>query len=130
MLYLPFGAVAGYLSVALAYQRFCTQTSPHSRLERLFGVLYACVRYLTLLGLGDPLYAHGVHWVELLIVVIKVVVAFGALLVSVLLAVWWERKLISFMQSRVGPQEAGPFGLLQSLADGIKAFFKELPAHA
>jgi NADH-quinone oxidoreductase subunit H len=60
-----------------------------------------------------------------LIVVVKTVVAFAALLVSVLLAVWWERKLIAFMQSRHGPQEAGPFGLLQSLADGVKAFFKE-----
>src|SRR5579871_3472217 len=67
-----------------------------------------------------------------LIVIVKVVVAFAALLVSVLMVIWWERKLISFMQSRVGPQEAGPFGLLQSLADGIKAFFKEAmhPARA
>jgi NADH-quinone oxidoreductase subunit H len=61
----------------------------------------------------------------ILIVVIKTVITFAVLLVSVLLVIWWERKLISFMQSRVGPQEAGPFGLLQSLADGIKAFFKE-----
>src|ERR1700730_4597155 len=61
----------------------------------------------------------------MLIVVIKTVITFAVLLVSVLLVIWWERKLISFMQSRVGPQEAGPFGLLQSLADGIKAFFKE-----
>jgi NADH-quinone oxidoreductase subunit H len=68
----------------------------------------------------------------ILIVIVKTLVAFGALLVSVLMAIWWERKLISFMQSRVGPQEAGPYGLLQSLADGIKAFFKEAmhPARA
>ena len=61
----------------------------------------------------------------ILIVVVKTIVTFAVLLVSVLMVIWWERKLISFMQSRVGPQEAGPFGLLQSLADGIKAFFKE-----
>jgi NADH-quinone oxidoreductase subunit H len=68
----------------------------------------------------------------IVIVIVKTVVAFGALLVSVLMAIWWERKLIGFMQSRVGPQEAGPYGLLQSLADGIKAFFKEAmhPARA
>src|SRR5579864_9223794 len=79
----------------------------------------------TLVGLGDPLYAHGVHWVELLIVVSKVVVAFGVLLVSVMLMIWFERKVISDMQARIGPNRAGPFGILQTLADGIKLFFKE-----
>src|SRR5258708_14059233 len=64
----------------------------------------------------------------LLILVGKTVVTFVIMLVTVLLVIWWERKLISFMQSRVGPQEAGPFGLLQTLADGVKAFFKE-PMH-
>jgi len=78
-----------------------------------------------MLGLGDPLYAHGVHWVELLIVVLKVLVAFGALLVSVMLMIWFERKVISDMQARIGPNRAGPWGLLQTLADGIKLFFKE-----
>src|SRR5271155_3853337 len=76
-------------------------------------------------GLGDPLYAHGVHWVEPLIVVVKVLVAFGALLVSVMLMIWFERKVISDMQSRIGPNRAGPWGLLQTLADGVKLFFKE-----
>ena len=83
-------------------------------------------------ALGDPLYAHGVHWAELLIVAIKVVVAFGVLLVSVMLMIWFERKVISDMQARIGPNRAGPFGLLQTLADGIKLFFKEdlLPERA
>jgi NADH-quinone oxidoreductase subunit H len=72
----------------------------------------------------DPLLDH-IDGGVVLIVIVKTVVAFAALLVSVLMAIWWERKLIAFMQSRVGPYEAGPFGLLQSLADGIKAFFKE-----
>ncbi len=85
-----------------------------------------------LLALGDPLFAHGVHWVELLIVVVKVVVAFGALLVSVMLMIWFERKVISDMQARIGPNRAGPWGLLQTLADGTKLFFKEdlLPERA
>ena len=84
------------------------------------------------LALGDPLYAGGVHWASLLIAVIKVVVAFGVLLVSVMLMIWFERKLISDMQARIGPNRAGPFGILQTLADGIKLFFKEdlLPERA
>jgi len=61
----------------------------------------------------------------ILIVILKTIVTFAVLLVSVLMVIWYERRLIAWMQSRVGPQEAGPFGLLQSLADGIKAFFKE-----
>src|SRR5580704_4245622 len=72
----------------------------------------------------DPL-LDNIDGGVILIVIVKTVITFGVLLVSVLMAIWWERKLIGFMQSRVGPQEAGPFGLLQSLADGIKAFFKE-----
>ena len=73
----------------------------------------------------DPLYAHGVGWVVLLIVLIKVLVVFGALMVSVMLMIWFERKVISDMQSRIGPNRAGPFGIAQTLADGIKLFFKE-----
>jgi NADH-quinone oxidoreductase subunit H len=74
---------------------------------------------------SDPLFAGGVHWAILLIVAIKVLVAFAVLLVSVMLMIWFERKAISDMQSRIGPQRWGPFGILQTLADGIKLFFKE-----
>ena len=51
--------------------------------------------------------------------------AFGALLVSTMLMIWFERKVISDMQNRIGPNRAGPYGLLQTLADGTKLFFKE-----
>jgi len=80
----------------------------------------------------DPLYAHGVGWWVLIVDIIKVLVVFGALLVSVMMMIWFERKVISDMQARIGPNRAGPFGLLQSMADGIKLFFKEdlLPERA
>src|SRR5262245_28235695 len=39
--------------------------------------------------------------------------------------IWFLRKVIARLQNRIGPDRAGPFGLLQTLADGIKLFFKE-----
>ncbi len=86
----------------------------------------------TWLATVDPLFAHGVTWAVLIIVLVKVVVGFAALMVSVMLMIWFERKAISDMQSRIGPQRWGPFGILQTLADGTKLFFKEdlVPAEA
>jgi len=75
--------------------------------------------------MGDPLYADGINAAVLLIVAAKVLIVFAFLMVSVLFMVWFERKVISDMQSRIGPDRAGPWGLLQTLADGIKLFFKE-----
>jgi len=75
--------------------------------------------------LGDPLFSDGINLAVLLIVAMKVLIVFTFLLVSVLLMVWFERKVISDMQSRIGPDRAGPWGLFQTLADGIKLFFKE-----
>jgi NADH-quinone oxidoreductase subunit H len=46
-------------------------------------------------------------------------------MVAVMLMIWFERKVISDMQSRIGPNRAGPFGIAQTMADGIKLFFKE-----
>ena len=74
---------------------------------------------------SDPLFSHSITLAVLLIVIVKVIVAFAVLLVSVLLMIWFERKLISDMQNRIGPNRAGPFGILQTLADGTKLFFKE-----
>jgi NADH-quinone oxidoreductase subunit H len=45
--------------------------------------------------------------------------------VATMFMVWFERKLISDMQNRIGPNVAGPWGLLQTFADGVKFFFKE-----
>ncbi len=60
-------------------------------------------------------------WVWLL----KAVSILVFLLVSVLLAIWFERKVIARMQTRPGPNVHGPFGLLQSLADAMKLLLKE-----
>ena len=73
----------------------------------------------------DPLLDGGLLWTPLMIVLVKVVVVFVLALVSTMLMVWFERKVIAGMQNRVGPNKAGPFGILQTLADGIKLFFKE-----
>jgi NADH-quinone oxidoreductase subunit H len=74
---------------------------------------------------GDPLFADGVDGTDVVIVLIKVVVAFAFLLVGVMLYIWGMRKVLADMQNRIGPARAGPFGVLQTLADGIKLFFKE-----
>ena len=74
---------------------------------------------------SDPLFSGGVGLAVILIVIIKVVVAFAVLMGAVMMMIWFERKLISDMQNRIGPNRAGPFGILQTLADGIKLFFKE-----
>jgi NADH-quinone oxidoreductase subunit H len=62
---------------------------------------------------------------DIAIVLLKVVVIFVLGLVATMLMVWFERKAIAGMQNRIGPNKAGPFGILQTLADGIKLFFKE-----
>jgi NADH-quinone oxidoreductase subunit H len=73
----------------------------------------------------DPLLDGELLWTPLLIVLGKVLVIFVVALVATMFMVWYERKVVSGMQNRIGPNKAGPWGILQTLADGIKLFFKE-----
>ncbi len=60
-----------------------------------------------------------------LLAVIQIAIVMGVVLLSVAYLTYAERKVLSFMQDRLGPMEVGPYGLLQPIADGLKLFFKE-----
>ena len=60
-----------------------------------------------------------------LLALIKAVAAFALLVVLTLFNIWYERRAVSWMQQRIGPNRVGPQGLLQSLADGVKLALKE-----
>jgi len=64
--------------------------------------------------------------------VVKIAVVMGVILLTVAFLTLAERKVLSWMQDRMGPMEVGPYGILQPIADGIKLFFKEdiIPAGA
>src|SRR5207249_2382986 len=56
---------------------------------------------------------------------IKILIIFTFLQVLLMLLAYGERRILGFIQMRLGPNRVGPFGILQSLADGIKFIFKE-----
>ncbi len=72
---------------------------------------------------GDAIEGFGQDpvWVS----VLKAVLIFVVLVLLTLFNIWWERRVVARMQHRIGPNVHGPFGLLQSLADGIKLALKE-----
>jgi NADH-quinone oxidoreductase subunit H len=79
---------------------------------------------LAVVGGGDVVpadFSNDTWWIVLL----KAVAIIVFLLTSVLIAIWFERKVVARMQIRPGPNVHGPFGLLQSLADAMKLLVKE-----
>ena len=69
----------------------------------------------------SDLFGHEAFWV----VALKAVLIFVILVVYTLFNIWFERRVVARMQHRIGPNVHGPFGLLQSLADGVKLALKE-----
>lgn len=63
--------------------------------------------------------------------VVKIAVVMGAILTACAYLIYVERKLSAYLQDRMGPNRVGPWGLLQSLADGLKFILKEdvIPRH-
>jgi len=61
----------------------------------------------------------------LAITAVKIGLALGVILTAVAYLTYMERRVLGFIQLRLGPNRVGPFGLLQPLADGIKFIFKE-----
>ncbi|GAA1916287.1 NADH-quinone oxidoreductase subunit NuoH [Streptomyces sodiiphilus] len=59
------------------------------------------------------------------LILLKAVFCFAFLMLTVLISIVMERKVIAWMQLRIGPNRHGPWGMLQSLADGIKLMLKE-----
>ncbi|MGI9156320.1 MAG: NADH-quinone oxidoreductase subunit NuoH [Marmoricola sp.] len=70
---------------------------------------------------GLSAFGHDPVW----LVILKAVVIFVVLVLLTLFNIWWERRVVARMQHRIGPNVNGPFGLLQSLADGVKLALKE-----
>ncbi len=64
-------------------------------------------------------------WIDVLIIFLTALAAWVLWLVSTALLIWGERRLVAKMQTRIGPNRLGPFGVLQVIADGGKLFFKE-----
>src|SRR5574343_937209 len=57
---------------------------------------------------------------------LKIVLIVAPLMLSVAYLTWAERKVIGYMQVRIGPNRVGPWGLIQPIADGLKLLLKEI----
>ena len=85
----------------------------------LWGVLAAAVAWVV----GQEYAPAVLYVIKILLLIVSIVVP---LLLSVAYLTLWERKLIGWMQVRIGPNRVGPMGLLQPIADGLKLLVKEI----
>jgi NADH-quinone oxidoreductase subunit H len=67
----------------------------------------------------------SIDWPFLIEKLVLIVVVVSVSLIVAMYSTYAERKVAAFMQDRRGPNRAGPFGILQPMADGLKLFFKE-----
>ncbi len=85
----------------------------------LWGVLAAAVAWIV----GQEYAPAVLYVIKVLLLILCIAVP---LLLSVAYLTLWERKLIGWMQVRIGPNRVGPMGLLQPIADGLKLLVKEI----
>ena len=62
---------------------------------------------------------------RLAVTLAQIMAEMGIVVITIATMTYFERKVLGWMQDRMGPMEVGPYGILQPVADGIKLFFKE-----
>ena len=67
----------------------------------------------------------AIDWIVFIEKLVLIIAVVSGSLVIAMYSTWAERKVAAILQDRRGPTRAGPFGLFQPLADGLKLFFKE-----
>nr|QYB18654.1 NAD(P)H-quinone oxidoreductase subunit 1 [Conocephalum conicum]QYB18741.1 NAD(P)H-quinone oxidoreductase subunit 1 [Conocephalum conicum] len=86
---------------------------------------------ISILNLKDKIFSFffsisfSKEFLNLLWIVFSILLLMLGVTIGVLVLVWLERKISAAIQQRIGPEYAGPLGIIQALADGIKLFLKE-----